>query len=696
MNQQLAPLFLCFCTTICYFNSFSQEVIEYTSSDELHLIGKKIAYLKDPSNSLDLYDIIASEDFVKSDKAYTNFPATNATYWIKFSARNLSNDDLLVQIGCGWIAKIDFYSKHPDGTYNVIETGYMRPFKNKDYPSNNIVIKLAERGDSGLKTFYIRFQTLGYGLDVPMYVGSSKQMFLSQQESDWLMAVYVGAVIIMICYNLIVYISVRDKSYFYYLVCLMSLLMIIPYIHGSYTEFWLYRNYGHLNFFFFSFSTLFPLASLLFLRSFLKIDWKASKSYRFSLVLLTIMLSFGLVNFVAGITRNYHWWQGLFSTIQLLTASIYNLVFLIMVIKSYLAGQKEVRYIAIGWSAFFTGIWLVVGAQQFQLFPIGFSKTILVIGSFIEIALFSTALSDKVNKLQKERNKAKAEALEQALEKEQIIQRQNEVLERKVHERTLELNDLNHNLEEQKDQLEEAIREKDGLMGIVAHDLSSPLNGIMGFTDLALSEQQLSENIRTYLDHISKLSDNGKKLIGDLLTISQTQKQLTEKDLSQIKVDEFFQELLVPFNVVAAKKNITYSHQLESTLPDQFFTEAISLRRIVENLVSNAIKFSPVDGMVSVRINSLDNMICIRIQDDGPGFTEEDRSKMFRKFQSLSARPTANESSTGLGLSIVKALCERLSASIEVQSIPGNGATFIIELPDLSPKFKQMLEKRIA
>lgn len=683
MKQLLSSLML---LSIGFFSyrSFSQEIIEIHPSTDFELIGEKIEFLKDSDNRLQFDDVLKSKSFLKSDMAYTNYPATNATYWVKFSLINYTNEDILIRIGCGWIAEIDVYSEKKDGSYNIIETGYLRPFINKDYPSNNTIIKLADRNDSSLRTYYIRFHTSGYGLDAPMYVGTTKQMMLSQQENDWLMAVYVGAVIIMICYNLIVYISVKVRSYFYYLIYLISLLLIIPYVHGSYAEFWLYRQFGYLNFYFFSFSPLFPLFSLLFLRSFLKIDWSSSKSYRFAVVILVIILSFGSINLIAGLTGNLHWWLGAFSSSLLVLACLYNFVFLILVFKAYREGQKEVRYIAIGWSAFFIGVWLMVGAQQFQLFPIGISKTVLIVGSFIEIALFSTALSERINKLQKERNKAKADALSQALENKKIIQKQNEFLERKVQERTLELNVLNENLAEQKDRLEEAVREKDGLMGIVAHDLKNPLNGIIGFTDLALSEAKLSDNMKVYLDHISKLSDNGKNLIEDLLTISISQNELKPEDLTEVHLTRYFHEILIPFKIVAAKKSISFSFEMDNSLPEYFYTEIISLRRIIENLVSNAIKFSKISGNVNVMVSSSNHSIIVKIKDSGPGFTEGDRKKMFKKFQTLSARPTAKESSTGLGLSIVKALCTRIKASISVESTPGNGATFILIFPDLS------------
>jgi signal transduction histidine kinase len=106
------------------------------------------------------------------------------------------------------------------------------------------------------------------------------------------------------------------------------------------------------------------------------------------------------------------------------------------------------------------------------------------------------------------------------------------------------------------------------------------------------------------------------------------------------------------------------------------------LREAVDNLVSNAIKYTPLGGRMELSMSVDDRGIAIRVKDEGPGLSQEDLSRLFGRFQRLSARPTGGESSTGLGLSIVKRIVELHGGTVGAESAgPGQGATFIIRLP---------------
>jgi signal transduction histidine kinase len=107
---------------------------------------------------------------------------------------------------------------------------------------------------------------------------------------------------------------------------------------------------------------------------------------------------------------------------------------------------------------------------------------------------------------------------------------------------------------------------------------------------------------------------------------------------------------------------------------------------VLDNIVSNAVKYSPHDKQVWVRLkeDKANKKVRVEVQDEGPGFSEEDKKKLFGKFARLSAKPTGGEHSTGLGLSIVKRLAEAMGANIWCESTLGKGAMFVIEFPDAS------------
>jgi signal transduction histidine kinase len=123
--------------------------------------------------------------------------------------------------------------------------------------------------------------------------------------------------------------------------------------------------------------------------------------------------------------------------------------------------------------------------------------------------------------------------------------------------------------------------------------------------------------------------------------------------------------------------------EIEYTAEDNLIinTDKLALRQIIDNLVSNAVKFSPESKKIYVSVNHRNGFIEFRIKDEGPGLTDKDKSKLFGKFTKLTAQPTGGEDSTGLGLSIVKNLTGMLGGSVRCESKEGEGAEFIVELP---------------
>jgi signal transduction histidine kinase len=123
---------------------------------------------------------------------------------------------------------------------------------------------------------------------------------------------------------------------------------------------------------------------------------------------------------------------------------------------------------------------------------------------------------------------------------------------------------------------------------------------------------------------------------------------------------------------------------IEVTAPANFVTlcDADRMREAIDNLLSNAIKYSPIGGRIDVMVNHDKNGTIIRITDQGAGLSPEDLGRLFGRFQRLSAKPTAGESSTGLGLSIVKRIIDMHGGQVAADSAgPGQGSTFTVVLP---------------
>ncbi|MBI3217891.1 MAG: hypothetical protein HYZ44_00095 [Bacteroidetes bacterium] len=236
---------------------------------------------------------------------------------------------------------------------------------------------------------------------------------------------------------------------------------------------------------------------------------------------------------------------------------------------------------------------------------------------------------------------------------------------------------INQKLKVQNHKLRELNEEKDSLMGVVAHDLKTPLTNIKSISDLLPAVATLSKKQEDFVGLIQKSTAAGLTLIDELLEIHTLENTLSP-NLSFVSVSTLLQKKAEAFQSAADLKSIRLITDIQEV---GLSTDAEWLGRSMDNLISNAIKFSPRQATVTLRSGITDNEAWISIKDEGPGFTEEDKSKVFQKFKKLSARPTAGESSNGLGLSIVKTLVERMKGTIALLSDPGKGSEFIIRLP---------------
>lgn len=232
------------------------------------------------------------------------------------------------------------------------------------------------------------------------------------------------------------------------------------------------------------------------------------------------------------------------------------------------------------------------------------------------------------------------------------------------------------------ERLEYINREKTELLSIVAHDLKNPLAVIIGMADaiVAGAENGFShENYERIATDIIGVSERMVKLISNLLNAQAIEDGKLALNIIALNVVPIIaldiQELQIP----ASQKNIQIV--LTADGEPQVAVDEVWFHHVIANLVSNAVKYSPEGKTVHVRIQTLEKNVQIRVQDDGPGISAEEQSRLFQRFEKLSTRPTAGENSSGLGLSTVKKLIELMKGRVWCESSVGHGATFIIELP---------------
>lgn len=232
--------------------------------------------------------------------------------------------------------------------------------------------------------------------------------------------------------------------------------------------------------------------------------------------------------------------------------------------------------------------------------------------------------------------------------------------------------------------LQQIDQERNDLLSIVSHDLRNPLTYILGISQMVnqlefttFKQEELASFFRDIEEHSNQMLNMTRNLL-DLNRIESGNLQL---NIEPYDIRMTVANVLTRYQSTAEEKHLELRHLYPDTeclaLID---TDAIN--QVIENLISNAIKYSPSGRKVTIRTQQKDEWIRCEIQDQGQGLTAHDKEKLFQKFTQLSARPTNNEQSIGLGLSIVKKLTEAMNGTIKVESEGRDrGATFIIEFP---------------
>lgn len=228
--------------------------------------------------------------------------------------------------------------------------------------------------------------------------------------------------------------------------------------------------------------------------------------------------------------------------------------------------------------------------------------------------------------------------------------------------------------------LQEEQQKRQASLKTTVHDLKNPLGAIRGFAELISDEFSSSPSAQEFSETIKRISKNSLDLVDSLLNLPET----VPMSLRRIDLIEILEEAYLHMEILAKEKQ-------QNIIKDFSVSEAfilgnqMKLEEMVANLLSNAIKYSPNESRIWLRCTLDNKKYRVEIEDEGQGFTEEDKAKAFQYGQKLSARPTGVESSTGYGLFIAKQIVEQHNGEISIcDSKSGKGACVAFEIPALS------------
>jgi len=229
--------------------------------------------------------------------------------------------------------------------------------------------------------------------------------------------------------------------------------------------------------------------------------------------------------------------------------------------------------------------------------------------------------------------------------------------------------------------LRTADRHKDEFLSVVSHELRTPLSFIKGFANVLEAELAgpLTPDQRQYVRNITTGANRMLYLVNDLLDLALLQAGKLRLSLAQVHLPEVVAEVLGTLGPLADEKRLRLEAEEAAVAP--LVADRQRVAQILTNLVANAIKFTPPDGRITVRLRPEADGVRIEVTDTGPGISLEDQEKLFHRFTQLDMSSTRAAGGTGLGLSISKALVEAHDGTIGVESVLGCGATFWFRLP---------------
>jgi len=673
------------------------------NSQEAVTIGRYISILEDQEDTLTIQQVLGIDQmFVASEAENPNQGLTRAAYWLKLKVRNETDEKrLLLQIESPLLDFVAFY--YPVGnTYQVRQSGEVYGFGARKYKSQNYIFDLEiPRGET--YTYFLKIKS-SEQIQLPMRIGHAKGILEANSIGDLLSGIYFGIIAIMIFYNLFIYVTIREKSYLYYVLYITFVGLTQACLHGyTFRYLWPDSVWLAVHSIFFI-PALSGISAIAFVNNFLQVRKFMPRGFRFSLVLAGVY-SLGLLLGIAGV-------YSIAYRINDLVALLLSFYILWVAIALSRKGYRPAKFFLLAWSFFLASIFIFVMKSVGLLPGNNLTNYILEMGSAIEVTLLSFALADRINIMRREKEDSQKQALDTIKENERIVSQQNIILESKVKERTSELETTNKDLKEAQVQLVNA--EKMASLGQltagIAHEINNPINFVISNVnplkrdigeilqvlnryDEIKDDKDLSEKLQEIGDLKKKLDtdyliqeiglllrgiDEGAVRTSEIVKGLQNFSRLDEDGLKMANIHTGIDATLLLLNSTLDGKKIKVIKEYGNFGEVECYPG--KLNQVFMNILNNAIQAideSSEKKEIRIKTSIEKGTLRISIKDTGPGMNEETRNRVFEPFFTTK---NVGEGS-GLGLSIVYGIIEKHKGKIEVESAPGKGTEFIILLP---------------
>jgi signal transduction histidine kinase len=641
-----------------------------------------ISYLHDSDNVLTIEDILGENhtmDFTQNREETIQFGFEKTTYWLRLQARNFTDVSPYLEIENQELDSIEYFLVDNEGKLvHKAFTGNSVKIADRSLKTSRFLIDMQLSGNEPY-TCYVRISAQPASIVLPMRIASLEKFFETINVDNIWQGIYFGLVVFMFIYNLFLYLSIKDTSYLYFALFIGFTGFVFSLHSGFCREIlWDYlpKNVRWISILAAAASTFMILFSSRFLHS--RIRTPKLHNWLVALMIINIpLILLGLIGY------------GSLAVKLILYNSVMGLFFLMfLAVKSWNSGFRPAKYYMLAWSFYVIGVTisLLIDATVVEL-----DKSvpqILQVGSTVSIFLMSFALSKKINIYIDGRNEAQELALKTALENEKLITNQNQLLEARVQQRTIDLEQTITTLSKQRQDLHDANNFKDKIFSIISHDLKSPITSLAGLLQI-MKLKSLNEEERSKAINSLEIALKGTKTLLDNILAWANKKPSKVEENEEIELKDLVNEIFQIFDFQASTKNILLRNLIE--IDFHILSNKNMLQLVLRNLVSNALKFTPKKGTIEIGIRQDYLNLEIYVKDSGIGMSEEIRSNLFNSNQHNSTRGTENEKGTGLGLKLCKEFLDKYNGSISVKSKPKKGTTITVSLKNAIPVLETVM-----
>lgn len=707
MKRFLVLLFLLFQSTIVY----CLDTLTVNEGDAKFIAHNYYSILNDPDGTYDIKDVVNSKKFHYTDQALPFINYSTKVIWLKLVLKNNTTEPFIpISITSSVIDNFDLYFRYPN-SQDFVHLDSNSPHSHlNQFEQNLIHINCIIYPDSS-RTIYLRIKS-AVNTVIPIQAYSANEFLQSASMQNIAMGGFLGVVIIMAIYNLLLFFIVKDSSYLYYVLYIIFLGLNQMLLKGYGLNFITHDKIITNNLILPVSRVLFGYSILMFVYEFLRIK-HSGKALKLFYAFLFLLYTSALVAVIFGRPH-------LAYNIISLSALTISISLISIGITLYLKGFKPAKYFMFGWTFFFLSIIFSVARNQGLINYNAFTGNIILYGSALELILFSAALADKINFYRRQKNESQMAALTIALENERLITEQNLILENRVNIRTRELIESNQNLsrsiENQKAaQMQLVDTEKMASLGQltagIAHEINNPINFVSSnvnplrldfievfnlidkYTEFEqdphndelrkqitqyrnqIDIKYIQQEILTLLEGIEEGANRTKEIVDSLRTFSRTDEQ-------SLKLADINKAVL---NTLVILRNTTPTYIAITPVLNKLPLVNCypgKIGQVLINIITNAIqaiKSKPIHWAESISITTNDhqNYISIEITDTGPGMPAEVKQRIYEPF--FTTKDVGE--GTGLGLSIVFGIMEKHKGTIDVISEPGQGTSFLIKLP---------------